>query len=821
MVWNPVVDRPYMSSADLDPYLTLQPQRQPVELPKGPDWKQAPRGLDLKPPPGEVNLAPPPRTPLDLKPSPAVPPATATNTGFSPTGVRTASPPISAPTTTGAPPPASTQAAPSGSIGGVVGGVGAASLAGAGAGIISFGSRLAAGQSLPQAAVGGLATGVGAGIGTGVGAAIGTAILPGVGTAIGGAIGGAIGAGIGGVIADHLVGPTTAEAQKGSSKSWEQVAYWEAPAGQKVDVNWYDPTTDRNRFPPLVANKVLAFSVEVNVFARDVNKDPYPKYLRIRFLQDFGSGPRWGHTEQSGVGVDPATIHVPGQAPPPTKKGEDARTLPAPLPFALPTSNPEPPQINPRNPANLQNFPKPQPAGTPHPSTQPNLGGNLPNGGLPVTPPLSPFDQAIPSSNPNQPTTGNKLNLPGNPPSGSPAAGNGTLPTLPTGTPPTTPAGVRPSQAPPPPASSSPSPTPETQPATDPRIDAIFKQLEAINSQLALIPALLPPTTQKPLDADQTKAINKDATCEVAQPDGCLGKPLGEIKNEASQASQAAKSADKKLDEVNAALNALDLALLTRMDGKLDTVNNKLGPQIPNGGISGLLQKSSRLLSKTWSFLQVDRVLNVLTFITALHNAYMLSSSLTQTLFSAIANVLDVFGIEDEDGDALDINSMVNKWTESFFVRLFGVSAVAGIKAEWTKLNRIYQAASNIIWSVQSIFDSMRSLTEIAIENTGKIGNALRKAGAVFENAYGTMTEKATARNLWQKKMDNFAEGISGIENVVSNVDSAASEALSIQDTVKELKDQQKEFKDSVAAFKDDADSKEAASKIASVAPQL
>jgi len=83
------------------------------------------------------------------------------------------------------------------------------------------------------------------------------------------------------------------------------------------------------------------------------------------------------------------------------------------------------------------------------------------------------------------------------------------------------------------------------------------------------------------------------------------------------------------------------------------------------------------------------------------------------------------------------------------------------------------------------------------------------------------MTEKATARNLWQKKMDNFAEGISGIENVVSNVDSAASEALSIQDTVKELKDQQKEFKDSVAAFKDDADSKEAASKIASVAPQL
>jgi hypothetical protein len=122
---------------------------------------------------------------------------------------------------------------------------------------------------------------------------------------------------------------------------------------------------------------------------------------------------------------------------------------------------------------------------------------------------------------------------------------------------------------------------------------------------------------------------------------------------------------------------------------------------------------------------------------------------------------------------------------------------------------------------VQSIFDSMRSLTNIAIENTGKVGNALRKAGVVFENAYGNLVEKATARNTWQKKMDDFSQGISGIQNVISNVDSAASEVLSIQDTVKELKTQQKEFDDSVIAFKDDADSKETTSKTASVAPQL
>jgi hypothetical protein len=722
---------------------------------------------------------------------------------------------IEAPIRSANPPPSSTPQLPKSAIGGGSGGIGMAGTAGSAAGIISLGSRLASGQPLPQAAAGAAATGVGAGIGTAAGAAIGTALLPGAGTAIGGAIGGALGGAIGSALADALM-PGSTENQKANPTSWEQVAYWESPGGKKVNITWYDTTTNKNLFPPNVAGNCLAYSIEANPFTRDVLKRPYPEFLRIRFLQDFGSGPTWSHRPEDGMGIDPSTVQVPGEIPPPAKRGDDARNLAAPLSGALPTSPPAPPPAtDPRNPGNPQNFPKPQPRGTPHPSSQPNLGGNLPNnvGAVPLK--ITPFEQVLPGGSN---TSGNLLN-----PGGSVTTGAPTGSTMPAPIAPNV-AGVKPSQAPQPVGGlTATPPAAETKTTSDPRIDEILKQLEAITPQLALLPLLFAAQAEKPnpLSAADTQKAAAAGACDSAAPSGCLGKPLGEIKDEASGASQAAKSADKKLDEVNAALNLLDLGLLKQINGKVDGIHNKLGAQIPNGGISGLLQKSSRLLSKTWSFLQVDRVLNVLTFITSLHNAYMLSSSLTQTLFSAIANVLDVFGLEDEDGNALDISSMVNKWTQSFFERVFGASAVAGIKAEWTKLNRIYQAASNVIWSVQSIFDSMRSLTEIAIENTGKIGNALRKAGAVFENAYGTMTEKATARNLWQKKIDNFAEGISGIENVVSNVDSAASEALSIQDTVKELKDQQKEFKDSVAAFKDDADSKEAASKTASVAPQL
>jgi uncharacterized protein YoxC len=355
----------------------------------------------------------------------------------------------------------------------------------------------------------------------------------------------------------------------------------------------------------------------------------------------------------------------------------------------------------------------------------------------------------------------------------------------------------------------------------DPRIDEILRQLREMNNKIVPIVALTPIIANSLNNIPTPEGIKNAAasgTCQTLQPGGCSRKALDPIQN---SAADAAANSKKAADQLDALYKGLDLSLLGTINSKLDGVHSKLGSQIPNGGVGGLLQKIGSRVSKTWDFLQIDRVLNVLTYVNTLHNAYMLSSGLMQTLFSAIANVLDVFGVEDAEGNPLDVSGIVKKWTESFFKKLFGVETVDGIKRDWAKFNRIYQAASNVLWSVQSIFDSMRSLTSIAIENTGKIGNALRKAGVVFENAYGNLVEKATARNAFQKRMDDFAEGIGQIESVISTVDSAASEVLSIQSTVKELKNQQKEFKDSVAAFTSEADKKEGESKTVSKAPQL
>jgi hypothetical protein len=687
------------------------------------------------------------------------------------------------------PPPSSIPQLPKSAIGGGSGGIGMAGSAGAVAGIISLGSRLASGQSLPQAAAGAAATGIGAGIGTAAGAAIGTALLPGAGTAIGGAIGGALGGAIGSALADALM-PGSAESQQPpTKKSWSQVASFEAPANQTITVTWYAPTQSRTG-PPSIATNVQAFIIDENTIARDRLKVPYPEYVRIRFLVNG----IWGSVPEQGNGIDPATLNVIGATNPPLKKGgEENRERPSVPNFGMPSSLSEAPPTDPRNPGNSQNFPKPQPKGSPHPASAPNLGGNLPNnvGAVPLK--ITPFEQALPGGSN---TSGNLLN-----PGGSTTTGAPTGSTMPAPISPNV-AGVRPSQAPQPVGSlTATPPATETKTTSDPRIDEILKQLEAITPQLALLPLLFAAQAEKPnpLSAADTQKAAAAGTCDSAAPSGCLGKPLGEIKDEASGANQAAKSADKKLDEVNAAVNALDLALLGRMDKKLDGINNKLGPQIP-GGISGRLGKVFNGVSRMWDMLQVDRALNILSWIGILHNALMLSSNLGSTLFSVIDTWLNAFGFKftkmNDEGNPEEVDSqeLIGSYTLAFMNQIFGAENVARLTLAWQKANRIYQAASNMLNAVQSMMDAARSIAEDTAGKIGRIGNALINAGTVAENAYGRMQEKVTGRSVRQAKFDNFLQGLETTENILSTIEQIGSNVVEFQDGMKELQEARTEF---------------------------
>ncbi|PHM11637.1 hypothetical protein [Nostoc sp. 'Peltigera malacea cyanobiont' DB3992] len=224
--------------------------------------------------------------------------------------------------------------------------------------------------------------------------------------------------------------------------------------------------------------------------------------------------------------------------------------------------------------------------------------------------------------------------------------------------------------------------------------------------------------------------------------------------------------------KINAGANAALLALLELM-------NTKLGDLLP-GGLSGKLQRLS-------SWMHLDRVLNILIWWQTLHNAYMLSANLGQTLTSAISNVLAAIGIKDAEGSPLEIGEVLGHQFDSLAKTVIGESEWGGIKAEYKKWNRIYQAAANLMNSIQSIGASILSALEVIGSWVASIGNGLRKWGEVGDKAYRWMNPTPNFQNKFFTALENT-------ENVVSQIDSVASEVLSIEETVTQISTQKAEL---------------------------
>ncbi|MDZ7970868.1 MAG: hypothetical protein RM368_39105, partial [Nostoc sp. DedSLP03] len=287
---------------------------------------------------------------------------------------------------------------------------------------------------------------------------------------------------------------------------------------------------------------------------------------------------------------------------------------------------------------------------------------------------------------------------------------------------------------------------------------------------------------QSPTVQAANKETTQGAVCEISQPGGCLRNAIDDSANNINQNNN--QNTANLLDKINAGANAAQLALL-------ELINTKLGDLIP-GGISGKLQRLSQ-------WLHLDRVLNILIWWQTLHNAYMLSANLGQTLTSAISNVLAAIGIKDAEGSPLEIGEILGKQFDSLAKTVIGESEWGGIKAEYKKWNRIYQAAANLMNSIQSIGYSILSALEVVGSWVAVIGNALRKWGEVGESAYRWMNPTPNFQN-------KFFTTLETTENVVSQIDSVASEVLSVQDTVTQIGTQKTEL---LKALGEEANSKQ------------
>jgi hypothetical protein len=256
-------------------------------------------------------------------------------------------------------------------------------------------------------------------------------------------------------------------------------------------------------------------------------------------------------------------------------------------------------------------------------------------------------------------------------------------------------------------------------------------------------------------------------------------------------------------------------------------INKKLGPELP-GGLSGFMQGMQNFAAKAWKTTQMDKVLNLLTFITTVHNAAMLSSNLGSTLAEVTGEALKAIGIKDEQDNAIDVGSILGKTVEAAVKGIVGEEVYNGTQKTWNKLNRIVQTASQIMWTVRSMADSAREVGEWTAENTGKIGNALKRFGVVGENAYGAMPESMTTQGKWFARVAKYRAGVDNLDDAASSLQGVLSEVNELKDEGKELKEQKEAFdkaiKEATPKEREENDAtkaKAATEKTASASPSL
>ena len=99
-----------------------------------------------------------------------------------------------------------------------------------------------------------------------------------------------------------------------------------------------------------------------------------------------------------------------------------------------------------------------------------------------------------------------------------------------------------------------------------------------------------------------------------------------------------------------------------------------------------------------------------------LHNAAMLSRNLGSTLGDLTSQALATIGIKDSEDSPIDVNEILGKQANNFMSSILGAEVWAGTKTSWNKANSIIASATNLMYTVRSMFDSTREILEWTAE---------------------------------------------------------------------------------------------------------
>ena len=227
------------------------------------------------------------------------------------------------------------------------------------------------------------------------------------------------------------------------------------------------------------------------------------------------------------------------------------------------------------------------------------------------------------------------------------------------------------------------------------------------------------------------------------------------------------------------------------------------GPQGAQAATTGALLAKLATMQKfaetAWKATRLDKVVQLLTLISVIHNAGMLSRSVGETLGELTSNMLATLGIKDETGNAINVNEIIGTSTSNLIKSIVGEEIYNNTSKAWQKANRILSAASQIVYTVRSINDAKTEILEWTAENTGKIGNALKRWGVVGEKSYPWMAERVRAQDAHRRRFERITEGLESIEDAANSLSQVTGNVREIQEEYTEFQEQRKAFRDSIS----------------------
>lgn len=286
----------------------------------------------------------------------------------------------------------------------------------------------------------------------------------------------------------------------------------------------------------------------------------------------------------------------------------------------------------------------------------------------------------------------------------------------------------------------------------------------------AIIPGILSnsqPFTQRIGD------IAREANCDTAKPNGCVGRQFGGLNNKLDDIGRAA----------DAGAQALQLRLLQGIDQTTRIMNTKIGDVSRVGSLG-------TAFSRAYDFLGIDRMLTMFTAMGVLHNALMLSNNLDDTLFSIIDNLINAgVLIVNPGGQLVSSQDVFGKAIDKFMLQMLGAENWAAAKAAWKSAGTIISTSANAYNNVRSIMNDSQEIMNTTNNWVAQLGNGLQDEGLIGEDNWKPKPDNLKLRSPMLGKLNDFANGVNVAVEALEAVESVTSQLLSIVQTANEIKE--------------------------------